>query len=66
MTKYDDHLAWLVRQELGARAERLGFQAATCFDRCPPYSKDEYETMRYETGYENGRAILRLGGMVKP
>jgi len=53
----DEHLAFLIKREVGARAERLGFHAAEVFTRCPPYSKDPYEQMRYEQGYEDGRAM---------
>ena len=59
---FDEHLAFLVKQELGARAERMGFVDAKAIhaglaDEMMCCS--DYEQMRYRQGLENGRAILR-------
>lgn len=60
---YDDHLAHLIKMELGARAERQGFQDAKLFiDAAKPlrYSSDPFEQKRYEGGWEIGREKLRF------
>ena len=61
MTSYDEHLAWLVKQEMGARAERQGFLDAQTFDKLMVFSQNRYEQSRYADGYQNGKAILRFG-----
>ena len=59
--KYQDHLAFLVKQEAGARAERYGFVDAQLHITAP-FSGDEYEQMRYQQGVSDGRAILEIEG----
>ena len=59
--KYTDRLAWLIRQEAGARAERYGFVDAQLHITAP-FSGDEYEQLRYTQGLEDGRAILEIEG----
>lgn len=56
--RYEAYLAWLIRQEAGARAERYGFVDAKNRMHVRP-SYDPYEQMRYRQGYEDGRAMLR-------
>ena len=56
---YQEHLAFLIRQEAGARAERYGFVDA----KLPAlliWSSDDYEQMRYKQGYEDGKAMLEI------
>jgi len=58
--KYQAHLEWLIKQQIGARAERYGFVDAQLHVTAP-FSGDEYEQMRYQQGFEDGKAILELG-----
>jgi hypothetical protein len=58
---YDEHLAFLVRQEMGARAERYGFVDAK-LHVAPQMFDNEYETTRYRQGYEDGKMILSCEG----
>lgn len=60
MISYDDHAAFLAREEEGYRAERIGFWMAKQPGPPPPYSTDEYLQMRYESGLADGRAKLEL------
>ena len=55
---YEEHLAWLVRQELGARAERQGFVEANNPMSLGQGCGSAYERMRYRQGYEDGVAML--------
>lgn len=55
---YDDHLAWLIKQEEGARAERYGFFDARLHVTVTQTFDSEYELMRYQQGYEDGTAML--------
>ena len=60
---YDEHLAFLVRQEMGARAERYGFVDAKLHVTTGVSElmfSSEYEQMRYQQGYEDGKAILSV------
>ena len=56
---YREHLEWLHRQEAGARAERYGFFDARLSVTVAQLFESEYETMRYQQGYEDGTAMLR-------
>ena len=57
---FDEHLAFLVKQEMGARAERLGFvDAKALFNGGVDLFDNDYERMRYQQGLENGTAMLR-------
>jgi hypothetical protein len=58
MVTYDEHLAWLKRQVLGAEAEVQGFLSAAVTDRLLPFSKDPYLQQRFAMGYEDGRMKL--------
>ena len=55
---YEEHLAFLVKQEMGARAERYGFVDARLHVAVMQTFDNAYETMRYRQGYEDGKAIL--------
>ena len=55
---YDDHLAWLIKMEAGARAERYGFFDARLSVTVTQTFDSEYELMRYQQGYEDGTAML--------
>lgn len=55
---YQEHLQWLIRQEVGALAERYGFEGAKFYPALLTFSSDEYEQMRYRQGYEDGRSML--------
>lgn len=58
---FDEHLAFLVKQELGARAERMGFvdaKAIVAGLADEMVCGSDYEQMRYRQGLENGTAIL--------
>ena len=59
---YQEHLAWLHRQEAGARAERYGFFDAKLSVTVTQTFESEYETMRYQQGYEDGKVILSCEG----
>ena len=59
--KYEEHLAFLIKQQIGARAERYGFVDAQLHVTAP-FSGDAYEQMRYKQGFDDGKAILELGG----
>ena len=56
---YEEHLEWLHRQERGARAERYGFFDAQLHVIVTQTFESEYETMRYQQGYEDGTAMWR-------
>lgn len=58
MVTYDEHLEFLVKQEMGARAERTGFQMARQCKSALTYSSNEYEQRRYAQGFEDGHAML--------
>lgn len=60
---YDAHVDWLVKMEMGARAERMGFVDAKAIlaglaDEMVCCS--DYEQMRYRQGLENGTAMLTM------
>jgi|CXWL01.1.fsa_nt_gi hypothetical protein len=60
---YDEHLAFLIRQERGARAERQGFLDAKSFPQWTKpvnFTKDEKEQRRYNLGWENGKTMLKV------
>lgn len=57
--KYQERLEWLIRQQIGARAERYGFVDAS-LGVTAPFSGDDYEQMRYKQGFDDGRAILEI------
>ena len=58
---YQEHLDFLIRQEAGARAERYGFvDAKLLFAGTIEMFENEYERMRYQQGYEDGKAILSV------
>lgn len=59
---YQKHLEWLIRQEMGARAERYGFVDARLHVAVPQPFDSEYETMRYQQGYEDGKAMIACEG----
>lgn len=61
MNTYDQHLAWLIREESYFRAERYGFQLArdVSFVKAPyGYSSNPREQARYEQGFNDGRAMM--------
>lgn len=62
---YDEHLDWLRRQELGARAERYGFVDAR-LKITAPFSGDSYEQQRYQMGYEDGKIMLQVEEGAQP
>lgn len=55
--RYEEHLAFLIKQEMGARAERYGFVDAK-LPALLTFSRDDYEQMRYRQGYEDGKSML--------
>lgn len=57
---YTEHLEFLIRQELGSRAERQGFQDAKSFEQLPKFSPDKYEQGRYADGYFSGKEKIRF------
>jgi hypothetical protein len=60
---YDEHLAFLVKMEMGARAERYGFvDAKLPVPVTVLFGDDTYEQMRYRQGYEDGKMLLQQGG----
>jgi uncharacterized membrane protein len=59
---YEAHLEFLIKQEMGARAERYGFVDAKLCVAVPLPFDSEYETMRYQQGYEDGKAIFEIEG----
>ena len=61
---YQEHLDWLIRQEAGARAERYGFFDARLHVTVTQTFDSKYELMRYQQGYEDGTAMLSVGGAV--
>ena len=61
---YDEHLQFLIRQEEGARAERYGFFDAQLQVTVTQTFDSKYELMRYQQGYEDGTAMLSVGGAV--
>lgn len=63
MSSYDDHLAWLVRQELYVRAERQGYLDAKSFPLPVRFSTDEKEQQYYEDGFYIGKTKLALEGV---
>ena len=56
---YQEHLEFLVKQEMGARAERYGFVDARLHVTAP-FSGDPYEQQRYQQGYEDGKVMLSV------
>ena len=62
---YEEHLAFLRRQELGARAERYGFVDAR-LSITAPFSGDAYEQQRYQQGYEDGKIMLQVEQGAQP
>lgn len=58
--KYQDRLQWLIKQEAGARAERYGFVDARLHVAVLQTFENDYETMRYRQGYEDGKAMLSV------
>jgi|CXWL01.1.fsa_nt_gi hypothetical protein len=56
---YETRLEWLIKMEAGARAERYGFFDAKLSVTVAQLFESEYETMRYQQGYEDGTAMLR-------
>lgn len=64
MSAYDDRLADLIAQERGARAERQGFLDARSFPEWTKpvaFTKDAAEQRRYNIGWEDGKALLKIG-----
>ena len=59
---YEERLEWLIKQEAGARAERYGFFDAKLSVTVDWPFHSEYEQMRYQQGYEDGKAILSCEG----
>ncbi len=62
---YHAHLEWLIRQEVGARAERYGFVDARLHVTAP-FSGDAYEQQRYQQGYEDGKIMLQAQEGAQP
>jgi hypothetical protein len=61
MSTYNEHLAFLRKQEVGAIAELQGFVSAQWADTVKPYSNlDLYAQQRFTQGYEDGKAILEV------
>lgn len=61
---FDEHLEFLIRQEMGARAERMGFVDAKAILAGLAEEMvccSDYEQMRYRQGVENGTAMLTCG-----
>mgnify|MGYP003430267765 FL=1 len=64
MSAYDTRLGDLIMQERGARAERQGFLDAKSFPEWTKpveYTKDVYEQKRYNLGWDDGKALLKIG-----
>ena len=64
MSAYDIRLGDLIMQERGARAERQGFLDAKSFPdwtKPVPFTKDAYEQKRYNLGWDDGKALLKIG-----
>ena len=58
---YLEHLRFLIKQEMGARAELQGFRDAKWMYKLPLYSRDRYEQDRYVNGFQDGKTIISLG-----
>ena len=70
-SKYDEHLGFLIKQEMGSRAELQGFRdAKVMYDllgdtesrarKLPLYSNEPFEQARYVLGFQDGNTILTL------
>lgn len=63
MVTYDEHLAWLIREERGARAERQGFTDRKTFPRWDGpirFSSEAYEQDRYDIGFYTAQTKLEF------
>jgi len=60
MVTYNEHLAWLKQQQVGAMAEFHGFINAQWATKPAPYSQDPYVQQRFESGYEDGKMMLSV------
>lgn len=56
---YQEHLAYLIKQEMGARAERYGFVDAKEQSVPTPFGTD-YEQQRYQQGFDDGKIMLAV------
>ena len=63
MSAYETRLGDLIMQERGARAERQGFLDAKSFPEWTKpvvFTKDENKQKRYNLGWDDGKALLKI------